>query len=181
MKTKFQISTFRERVTIVQCTCSDTFFRPSIRQQSLTEQESQTHADLMTATVSLETLADMIETDLSGLAKKFINKERRVSDATRQVFRELYDEVHQSVILAVKSIRDNDQLAASDVIQKKAAIAELAEELVIRKSQRLGYDEADDLETARIELSFIDKLERTYLLARRIAKIVLPAEIIQGT
>ena len=156
-------------------------FLGKIRQQSLTEQESQAHADLMTATVSLETLADMIETDLSGLAKKFINKERRVSDATRQVFRELYDEVHQSVILAVKSIRDNDQLAASDVIQKKAAIAELAEELVIRKSQRLGYDEADDLETARIELSFIDKLERTYLLARRIAKIVLPAEIIQGT
>jgi phosphate:Na+ symporter len=154
-------------------------FLSKIRQQSLSEDESKVHQDLMTATVNLETLADVIETDLSRVAKKFITKERRASQTTRRVIAELYKEIHRSVELAVRSIRDNDQKAARYVIRNKETIINLSDQLLTRKSERLGRDQAEKLETARLEMSLIDKMHRTYNLARRIAKIVSPAAVLR--
>lgn len=148
-------------------------FLGKIRQQSLTAEESKVHQDLMTATVNLETLSDVIETDLSNMAKIMIDKNQRVSKTTRKTFEELYKEVYCSVDLAIKSVKNEDQQAAIQVINKKTTIRELSENLLARESAELGRDQAEKLESARIEISFIDKLRRTYRLARRIAKIGL--------
>lgn len=156
-------------------------FLGKIRQRPLTEEESDIHQDLMTATVSLENLADLVETELAGLVKKFIRKERQVSETTKLVFEELYQEVYQSVELAVQSIQNNDQHAALAVINKKENIAQLVERLVTRKAEVLGRDQAgDELETARIEISLIDKMTRAYTLTRRLAKITAPPEIVKN-
>ena len=156
-------------------------FLGKIRQRLLTEEESKVHQDLMTATVSLENLADLVETELSGLVLKFIKKERQVSETTRLVFEELYQEVYHSVELAVQSIQNNDQHAALAVINKKENIAQLVERLVSRKAEVLGRDQAgDELETARIEISLIDKMTRAYTLTRRLAKITTPPEIVKN-
>lgn len=152
-------------------------FLGKIRQRPLTKEESKVHLDLMTATVSLENLADLVETELSSLIKKFLTKERQVSETTRLVFKELYDEVYQAVELAVQSIQNNDQQAALAVINKKENIAHLVENLVAHKAEVLGRDQADELETARIEISLIDKMTRAYTLTRRLAKITVPPEI----
>lgn len=152
-------------------------FLGKIRQRPLTEEESKVHQDLMTATVSLENLADLVETELSGLAKKFIVKERKVSETTKLVFKELYDEVYQSVDLAVQSIHYNDQQAALAVINKKEHISNLVKKLITRKAEVLGKDQVDELETARIEISLIDKMTRAYALTRRLAKITVPPGI----
>lgn len=153
-------------------------FLGKIRQQSLTAEQSKVHQDLMTATVNLETLSDVIETDLSNMAKIIIDKNQRVSRTAQKAFEELYKEVYLSVELAVKSIRDEDQQAASQVIKKKATIRELSENLLARESAGLGRDKAETLASARIEISLIDKLRRTYRLARRIAKIESPQKVI---
>jgi len=152
-------------------------FLSKIRQLSLTEEESKVHQDLMTATVSLENLADLVETEFSGLIKRFIAKERVVSETTRQIFRELHAEVCQSVELAVQSIQNNDQHAALAVINKKDTVTHLVESLVARKAQALGRDKEIELETTRIEIALIDQLSNSYALARRIAKITVPAAI----
>lgn len=156
-------------------------FLSKIRQQTLTQEESKIHENLMSATINLETLADVIESELSVLIKNYLSRERKISETTRQVFRELYDEVRTSLELTIQSILDNDQQAAHEVISKKDNIDELAENLLTRKSEHLGRSEPVDLETARIEISLIDKLRRTYSLARRIAKTVLPHELIDNT
>jgi phosphate:Na+ symporter len=153
-------------------------FLGKIRQQTLTAEESKVHQDLMTATVNMETLSDVIETDLSNVAKTMIDNEQRLSKTIRETFNELYKEVYIAVDLAVKSIRDADQQAASQVISKKASIRELSEKLLARESEAMGLDQAAALASARIEISLIDKLRRTYRLARRIAKIGLPPAVI---
>nr|WP_269755800.1 PhoU domain-containing protein [Desulfogranum marinum] len=156
-------------------------FLGKIRQRLLTAEESKAHQDLMTATVSLENLADLVETELSGLLLRFIKKERQVSETTRLVFKELYQEVYQSVELAVQSIQNNDQHAALAVINKKENIPQLVERLMARKAEVLGRDQAgDELETARIEISLIDKMTRAYTLTRRFAKITAPPEIVRN-
>jgi phosphate:Na+ symporter len=148
-----------------------------IRRLPLTEEEGKIHQDLMTATVTLENLADLVETEISGLVKRFIDKERQVSETTKQIFIDLYGEVHKSVELAVLSIQNNDQNAATEVLNKRDTIADLVESLMVRKAETLGRDQAVELETARLEISLIDKMSRTYALARRIAKITVPPEI----
>ncbi len=152
-------------------------FLSKVRQQSLTHEESKTHQELMTATVNLESLADIIETELSDLGKRFIIKERKVSETTRHILSELFREVHQAVVNAVDAVSHNDQNIANEVLIKNATINNLAESLLERKSEGLGRDQTDQLETARIEISLIDKLRRTYSLAKRIARIILPAEV----
>lgn len=148
-----------------------------IRQLPLTEEESKTHQNLMTATVNLENLADLVETEISGLVKRFIEKERQVSETTRKIFTDLYEEVKKSVELAVLSIQNNDQNAAIEVFNKKDTIEDFIESLMVRKAESLGRDKATELETARLEISLIDKMSRTYMLARRIARITVPSEI----
>ncbi len=152
-------------------------FLSKVRQQSLTEEQSQLHQDLMTVTVNLETLADVIETELSELGKRFLVKERQVSDTTRKIFAELFTEIHKAVENAVAAVQNNDQNLANEVLIKNGVIIRLSEDLLERKSEGLGRDKAGQLETARIEISLIDKLRRTYSLAKRIARIVVPAEV----
>jgi len=149
-------------------------FLSQVRKEPLSEEESKTHQDLMTAAVNLESLADIIKLDFSDLVKQFIDQNKKVSETTREIFKELYAEVFQATELAVSSIRENDQLAATEVIRKKETVNRLAENLMTYKSARLGYNKKSDLKTARIEISLVDKLRRTYSLARRIARIVLP-------
>ncbi len=154
-------------------------FLGKIRQLPLTAKESGEHQKLMTATVNLETLADVIETDLAAVARHLIDNNQRISKATREAFDELYKTVHRSVELAVKAIRDDDQQAAAQVIHKKATIRSLAEKILSQESQRLGSEEKKTLEMARLEISFIDKMRRIHRLARRIAKIASPPELLQ--
>jgi phosphate:Na+ symporter len=148
-----------------------------IRQLPLTEEESKTHQNLMTATVSLENLADLVETEISGLVKRFIEEDRQVSETTKKIFTDLYEEVKKSIELAVLSIQNNDQNAAIEVFNKKVIIEELLESLMVRKAETLGRDKSAELETARLEISLFDKMSRTYALAWRIARITVPPEI----
>ncbi len=153
-------------------------FLGRIRQQPLTKEESKTHQDLMTATVSLENLADLVETELADLVKKFITRGQQVSDTTQQVFQDLYKEVCESVQLAVESVQNNDQNAAMAVLNKKGTVTELAESLMTYEAKGLGHDQAIALEMARVEISLIDKMSRAYTHARKIAKITVPPAII---
>jgi phosphate:Na+ symporter len=148
-----------------------------IRHQSLTKEESKAHQDLMAATVNLETLADIIEGELSELGKKFLDKERHASETTREIFKKLFREVHSAVEHAVGAVQYNNQNLANEVLVKKDTIAHLADDLLERKSEGLGRDLSNQLETARLEISLVDKLRRTYTLAKRIAKIVIPKEV----
>ena len=65
------------------------------------------------------------------------------------------------------------------MIRNEATITTLTQQLLARKSERLGRDQAEKLATARLEMSFIDKMQRTYNLARRIAKIISPSAVLQ--
>lgn len=148
-----------------------------IRQLPLTEEESKLHQDLMTATVNLETLADVVERQISQLAKKFIAHEQDISKKTNQLFLELYKEIHGSVELAIAAIRDDNQNAALRVIRKQRTVNDLTEKIFTRKAERLGRDQKTKLEAARIEISLVDKLQRTYNLACQIARVVVPAPV----
>ncbi len=148
-----------------------------IRQHLLTEQESNDHQALMTMTITLESIADVIEIDLTDLAKQYFKIEHESSETTVQLLRGIYGAVVRAVSHTVRAIRDSDQAAAEEVMRMNNEIKRLTDEMLVRRSERLGRKESKYLTAARIDMSFIDKMHRIYSLTKRIAREVLPKEL----
>lgn len=149
-----------------------------LRQGLLSEKESHEHQNLMTAVVNLENLADVIETDLVALAKRFIQQEYKSSVKTGLIMSELYDAVCRSVALAVQAVGKNDQRAAEKVLLMKGEIADLAIKLFERQAHRLPAEDPDYLNKIRLQMSIVEQLRRIYSLAKRIARTNLPFEVV---
>ena len=148
-----------------------------IRQESLTEEEGFTHQQLMTAIVNLESLADVIESDLVNLATDYIEYDIRGSEETRSLLMDLYEQVGQSVKLSIKALHNNDPVIAERVVNMKTEIDYKVDQFLNRKSANIGKDDPDYLQKARMQMSLVDKLRRIYSLSKRIARVVLPTEL----
>jgi phosphate:Na+ symporter len=149
----------------------------SIRQHLLTEQESIDHQALMTMTITLERIADVIEIDLTDLAKQYFKIEHESSEPTIRLLRGIYETVVKAVSHTVLAIRDNDQTAAEEVMKMNNEIKRRSDEMLARRSERLGRKESKYLAAARLDMSLIDKMLRIYSLAKRIAREILPKEL----
>ncbi len=154
-------------------------FLAKVRQRSLTEAESLEFQGLMTATDNIESLADVIETDLVSLGRKLVDLKSSPGEETRKMLVDFHTTVVKSVELAVRAIRDNDQLAAESVLTMKDAIREHSELLLARKAERLTAEDPDYLALVRLEMSYVDQMRRIYTLTKRIAKVVLPPVLAQ--
>jgi phosphate:Na+ symporter len=148
-----------------------------IRREMLTDRQSHEFQALMGATVNLEGLADVIESELVGLGKRVIERDLRADETTRILFMELADKVTRAVQQVVSSIRDSDEQAAAGVIALKDDIRRLADEALARQSQRIGVAETRNIELIRLEFEILDNLRRIYTLAKRIAKDFVPEEV----
>lgn len=148
-----------------------------VRKGILTDQESAEFQGLMTATDNLESLADVIETDLAAIARKACGVDSLAGEESRSMLEELYATVIEAVELTVKALRDNDQRAAESVLMLKDRVREQSERLLSRKAERLATDDPDYLTLIRLQMSFVDQMRRIYTLAKRITKDVLPPAI----
>ena len=118
----------------------------------------------------IENLADVIETDLVELGEEAISLSYSQSEETRQLTRELYLSVLRCIELLLLVLTDRDQNAASEILGYDKKIRELQDDLMIRKSSRLGHQDQAALKMARIEVSTSDKLARMYSLIKRITR-----------
>ena len=150
-----------------------------VRQESLTEEESLEFQGLMMATDNIENLADVIERDLVSLGHKMKDLTSMPGEGTKRMLVDFHTTVVESVELAVRAVRDNDQLAAESVLMMKDSIREHTEKLMARKAERLALEDSGYLDLVRMEMSFVDQMRRIYTLAKRISKVVLPPVIAQ--
>ena len=150
-----------------------------LRQGSLSEEESREFQGLMMAADNMESLADVVETDLVALGRKIVDISASTGEETRELLLELYTMVYRSVEMMTKAVRDNDQRAAESVMLMKDDVRELSERLATRKAQRLTADDRDYLELVRLEMSFVDHMRRIYTLSKRIVKVILPPALAQ--
>lgn len=73
---------------------------------------------------------------------------------------------------AMKAVTMSDRRAAGEVINMKADISRLIEELEHQQAQRLVANEPGRVEAYSIEIDMIDKLRRIYYHTKRMAKAV---------
>jgi phosphate:Na+ symporter len=150
------------------------------RQQSLTEDESATQESLLAAMLNLESVADVIETDMVGLAKAYLEGEYEASSQeTQDMVAGLFEAVRRSVELVVKAVGQTDQRAAQDVLLLKADIQDFADRLFERHAKRLHIDDPKYAQRVRLMATFIEQLRHMYTLTKRIAKTQIPAALAQ--
>ena len=148
-----------------------------VRKGMMTEEESEDFQSLMIALDNLESLADVVETDMVALARRAAKLTMVSGKETRAMLAELYESTLKSVELAVQAVRDNDQNAAESVVMLKDAFREQSDRLLGRKAARLSAEDPEYLELVRLQMGLVDQMRRIYTLAKRVAKITLPQAI----
>jgi len=152
-------------------------YMSELRQEPLTDKQSDRFQALMSATVNLENLADIINDELVGVGKGFIDLEAEPSEATRLLMINLADKVGLSIDRVIQAVREEDETAAEEVITVKDEIRRIADEFLMRQSERIGIQDGGHLNLVRLEMELLDKLRGIYTLAKRIAKDFVPDEV----
>ncbi|MDH3971799.1 MAG: Na/Pi cotransporter family protein [Gammaproteobacteria bacterium] len=149
-----------------------------IRQRMLTEDEGATQQALVGAMMNIESVADVIETDMVGLVKAYLEGEYEVStEETREMVQGLFEAVRRSIELVVKAVGQSDQRAAQEVLLLKDDVRDYADRFFERHARRLHVDDPKYLQRVRLMMTFIEQLRHMYTLTKRIAKTQLPPEV----
>ncbi len=149
-----------------------------LSQQHLTGQYSRQLSDYMAVANNLESIGDMVETNLVEAGSARLNQNVQMSQATQAVLAELHHKVCWAVEGAVKALVDSDQDLAEAVMAAKLEINQLALAAENHLTQRLIAAEPNRLATFRIESEIIEYLKRVYYFAKRMAKIVAEADLV---
>jgi len=150
----------------------------NVSQKSLTSDQTQEFVNLMAAVNDLENIGDIVETNLIELGNKRLSAGITISEQTQKVIMNLHETVAQSVDAALRALIDNDQRAAREVISAKAKINTLTDEAAMHEIHRLVAKEPNRLPAYVIEMDAIGKLKRIYYFSKKIAKSVIPTELI---
>jgi len=148
-----------------------------IRQHSLTDKQSDRFQSLMSATVNLENLANIINDELVAVSKDFSELNMEPSEATLILVQNLADKIAYAIDQVIQAVRNDDETAAEEVITLKEEIQQIAQQFLMRQSERIGIVDAGHLDMVRMEMEFLDKLRSIYTLAKRIAKDFVPDEV----
>ncbi len=148
-----------------------------VGKRQLTDAESLEFFQLSQAADTLEGIGDVLETDLSELGLKMIQRNLMPSETTLMLIATLHEKVYLALESAVRAIVDNDQLAAQEVIALRTEVNQAVEAAFRRKSQSLAISGEERLEILQLEFELTDSLKRIYSLTKRIARLYLPAQV----
>ena len=148
-----------------------------IRQYPLTDSQSNQFQALMSATVNLENLANIINDELVDISRNYIDLGVEASEATHLLVKNLADKVGNAVEQVIQTVRENDETTAEEVVTLKGEINQVVDEFLMRQSERIAIKDEGHLNLVRLEMEFLDKLQGIYILCKRIAKDFLPSEV----
>ena len=150
------------------------------RKQQLTEEESETQEALVAAIMNLESVADIIETDMVGVARAFLEGEYEASSQeTQDMVIGLFGTVRRSIELVVHAVGQSDQRAAQEVLLLKDEVRDFADRLFEHHARRLQIDDPQYVQRVRLLATFIEQLRHMYTLTKRVAKTQLPPALAQ--
>jgi phosphate:Na+ symporter len=91
---------------------------------------------------------------------------------------ELHDAVSSTAEKAFSAVAENNQLAAQEVIVMKADINRMMDSAAMHEARRLVAEEPDRLAAYSLEMDIIEKLKRIYYFSKRMAKAVVPEDVL---
>ncbi|MEO0557211.1 MAG: Na/Pi cotransporter family protein [Bacteroidota bacterium] len=143
-----------------------------LSQETLDGSQAEQHYNYLEAANHIESIGDLVETNLVSAGMERLGLGLTVSDGTQSHLEALHTAVSEAVGLALQALDASDPDMARRVRQSKKDIQHLAREAEAHLSHRLGADAPDRLGLYRFESELIEYLKRVYYFAKRIAKAV---------
>ena len=131
-----------------------------ISRESLSEDESRRWPDVMSFTINMEQIGDIIERVLQDIEDKKIVPNRRLSDAGMAEVCHLHERLLANLRLAMSVFLDGNLRDAKKLLEEKARFRDLQFEYAANHITRLQANTPQSIETSSLHLDLISDLKR---------------------
>ncbi|MFM2055586.1 MAG: hypothetical protein RL456_3623 [Pseudomonadota bacterium] len=131
-----------------------------ISRQPLTERESQRWTEIVSFTINMEQIGDIIERVLQDVEDKKIRKQRRFSDAGMAEIVHLHERLVSNLRLGMSVFLDGHPRDAQKLLEEKARFRDLEHEYAANHLERLKENTAESIETSSLHLDLTSDLKR---------------------
>ena len=136
------------------------FYLTQISRESLNEREGRRWTDIVSFTINMEQVADIIERVLQDVEDKKIRKNRSFSDAGMAEICHLHERLTANLRLAMSVFLDGHVRDARKLLEEKARFRDLEHEYAANHIARLQDNTAQSIETSSLHLDLISELKR---------------------
>ena len=149
-----------------------------VSQETLTAQETESLHDFIGAATLYENIGDAVETDLVHTGRARLRRNVQVSPKTEAMLASLAEKVSWALDAATEAFDRGDPSVALQVIDAKEDVNRIADRMSERLVQRLIAEDPHRTSTFHIESQLIEHFRRIYYFAKRIAKLVVQADVV---
>jgi phosphate:Na+ symporter len=136
------------------------FYLTQISQEALSERESRRWTDIISFTINMEQIGDVVERILIDVEEKNIAKGRRFSDAGIAEISELHARIVTNLRLGMSVFLDGNLAQAQQLLQEKAKFRELELNCAKNHLSRLAGNAIQSIETSSLHIDLVSDLKR---------------------
>jgi phosphate:Na+ symporter len=136
------------------------FYLTQISREALSERESRRWTDIVSFTINMEQIGDIIERVLQDVEDKKIRKNRSFSEAGMAEICHLHERLQSNLRLGMSVFLDGHVRDAKKLLEEKARFRDLEHEYAGSHIARLQENTAQSIETSSLHLDLISDLKR---------------------
>ena len=136
------------------------FYLTQISREALSEREGRRWTDIVSFTINMEQIGDIIERVLQDIEDKKIRKGRSFSDAGMAEIVHLHERLTSNLRLAMSVFLDGHVRDAQKLLEEKARFRDLEHEYAATHIARLQDNTAQSIETSSLHIDLISDLKR---------------------
>jgi len=138
------------------------FYLTQISREALDERESFRWVEIMSFTINLEHIGDIVEHIVDDLEEKKISKGRSFSEAGMKEMEELHARVMATLRLGLNVFLHGDLQTAQMLLAQKSEFRDLERSYRATHLERLAGQTAQSIETSSLHLDIINDLKRIH-------------------
>ncbi len=136
------------------------FYLTQISREALSEREGRRWTDIVSFTINMEQIGDVIERVLQDVEDKKIRKSRSFSEAGMAEICHLHERLLANLRLGMSVFLDGHVRDAQKLLEEKARFRDLEHEYAANHIARLQDNTAQSIETSSLHLDLISDLKR---------------------
>jgi phosphate:Na+ symporter len=136
------------------------FYLTQISREALSEREGRRWTDIVSFTINMEQIGDIIERVLQDIEDKKVRKNRRFSDAGMAEIAHLHERLLSNLRMGMSVFLDGHVRDAKRLLEEKAQFRNLEHEYAANHIARLRENTAQSIETSSLHLDLISDLKR---------------------
>lgn len=146
--------------TVDELYSSIKYYLTKISRQALSENESRRWTDIISFTINMEQIGDIIERVLLDVEDKKIKPSRNFSEAGMREISELHARLVDNLRLGMSVFLNGNVRDAHKLLQEKARFRDLERAYAATHLERLADNTVQSIETSSLHLDLISELKR---------------------